>query len=192
MEFRWEARIRRCEDRRPRRSAVAGGSRRMTRRGWERRTPGVGQGPRFYKCPLLSSERSGGTCAVGFSGLSGGHGTVGPGARGGATGRNRPRRGAEDPASGLRARARCAGSGGAHEPAPPALAGAGSGPRDRIGRDGSVTSRSAGVGPESAPGAGRGNRAVPRTHPSRPPLPHLTRCERPHHPRRGPRGRIRA
>ena len=53
---------------------------------------------------------------MGFSGLSRGRRTVGPGARGGATGRDRARRGAADPASGLRTKARCAGAHDAHEP----------------------------------------------------------------------------
>ena len=55
-------------------------------------------------------------CAVGFSALSVGRRRVRPSERGGATGRNRARRVAEDPASGLRARATCAGPNDAHEP----------------------------------------------------------------------------
>ena len=63
-------------------------------------------------------DHRGGMCAVVFSGLSGGRRTVRPGAQGGATGRNRPRSGPEDRASGLRARAKCAGAGDAHDPVP--------------------------------------------------------------------------
>ena len=104
-----------------------------------------------------------GMCAVGFSELSSGRRTVGPGTRGGATGCNRARRGAEDPASGLHARAKCAGSGDAREPAP--------GPRDRTGTDGSAASRSAGVGPKPAPakagGTGPYNERIRSRRPAR-------------------------
>ena len=41
------------------------------------------------------------------------------GAGAGATGRDRPRNGPQNPGSSLRARAKCAGAGTAHEPAPP-------------------------------------------------------------------------
>ena len=62
---------------------------------------------RGIPCPDRALSRD--MCAVGFFAPSGGRRTVGPGARGGATGRDRPRRGPENPASGLRARAKCAG-----------------------------------------------------------------------------------
>ena len=97
-----------------------------------------------------------GMCAVGFSGLSVGRGTVGPGARGGATGRNRARRPRIGPSGKGKVR-RCARRA---RTGLPASTGAGSGPRDRTGRDGSATSRSAGIGPEPAPGESGGNRAT--------------------------------
>ena len=61
-------------------------------------------------------------CAVGFSGLSGGRRTAGPGAQGGATGRNRARRGAENPASGLRTGAEVPASTGSRSDAAPVRA----------------------------------------------------------------------
>ena len=110
---------------------------------------------------------------MGFSGLSGGGRPVGSGARGGATGRNRARRGAVDPASGLRTRAKCAGPGDAHEP--------GLGPRDRTGRRWERSQPVSRCRPKACPRESGGNRAVQRTHPFGAPGAHLTQRERHHH-----------
>ena len=119
-------------------------------------------------------------CAVGYSGLSGGGRPVGSGARGGATGRNRARRGAVDPASGLHARAKCADPGDAREPAPRFRGGRpwpARPDRDRWERYQPVSR----CRPKACPRESGGNRAVQRTHPFRAPRPHLTRRERHHH-----------
>ena len=64
---------------------------------------------------------------------------------------------------------------------PPAFAGAGSGPRDRIGRDLGAEPAGQPVSAQSLPPRKRGNRAVQRAHPFRAPGPHLTQRERHHH-----------
>ena len=87
---------------------------------------------------------------------------------------------AEDPASGLHARAKCAGPGNAHEPAPRFRGGRlrPAGPdRDRWERSEPVSR----CRPKACPRESEGNRAVQRTHPFRAPRPHLTHRERHHY-----------
>ena len=98
----------------------------------------------------------------------------------GATGRNRARRGAVDPASGLHARAKCAGPGDAREPAPRFRGGRpwpARPDRDRWERYQPVSR----CRPKACPRESGGNRAVQRTHPFGAPGAHLTRRERHHH-----------